>query len=447
MIATLGAIRVGAITLGLAAAAPIETNPFTKVGNFVRLDNHHPAVGFKPKHPLPPSTANTKNFKRGQALPSNDHPMDISVDALASVDDTTKLENFLGRPLERNLLKLPFRYEHAPPPWPGSYWPNYNDSINYRWHPKDISPAEKYATVFGLDVTLFMNSISHSDGILFERKHGAKNCTLNAQCSGEDEACAKRFNESTGVCTPTWYGMCHAWAPASILEPEPKCPVTLDGVTFHVVDIKALLTKFYDEAEIDTVFTGVRSTAASEARDRYGRYVDEATRDIGPGFFHLAITNVMGLANQMVIIDIEAGMPVWNQPVASYRVMSADVLAPAEAARQFFNTDAYIFNPKAGFVVYVETKLRYVVESNENVPLVATGRATRYMKSKLYTYLLELDVYGNILGGEWVRTSMGNHPDFLWFPAHVPKPNASTASGLTYANVKRLLHASLEGTC
>ncbi|MCS6859289.1 MAG: hypothetical protein NZT92_03080 [Abditibacteriales bacterium] len=39
-----------------------------------------------------------------------------------------------------------------------------------------------------------------------------------------------------------WYGHCHAWAAAAIVESEPRLPLTKAGITFWVGDLKGLLT-------------------------------------------------------------------------------------------------------------------------------------------------------------------------------------------------------------
>ena len=49
------------------------------------------------------------------------------------------------------LADLPSAGEAENVPWPGSYWPTYEDSINYRWDGEDTdSPAKKYEKAFGL---------------------------------------------------------------------------------------------------------------------------------------------------------------------------------------------------------------------------------------------------------------------------------------------------------
>ncbi|KAJ8574508.1 hypothetical protein ON010_g4701 [Phytophthora cinnamomi] len=71
-------------------------------------------------------------------------------------------------------------------------------------------------------------------------------------------AARAQSGESSRYCIPTWWGICHAWAPAAIVEQEPQCDVEKNGVTFHVFDIKVLLTDLYDGASIKTIFTGAR---------------------------------------------------------------------------------------------------------------------------------------------------------------------------------------------
>src|SRR5690606_32040564 len=99
-------------------------------------------------------------------------------------------------------------------------------------------------------------------------------CTTDTDCnSALAESCAKREGQPTGRCIPTWWGICHAWAPLAILLPEPKKPVVHNGVEFKIQDIKALLTLAFDRTE--TKFVSLRCNAldsASEVNfDKYGR--------------------------------------------------------------------------------------------------------------------------------------------------------------------------------
>jgi hypothetical protein len=360
-----------------------------------------------------------------------------------------KLENHFQTTMVRNLATLSTdSYRSAkfePAPWPGSYWPVYADGINYRWNSPDLSPSEKYATAYGLNVKAFTDTISRSNGILSQSWR--RSCSQNAHCNGlnDGSVCGIRRGETKGYCIPGWFGICHAWAPAAFLEKEPRCAVKKGTVTFQPFDIKALLTQVYDGASVTTVFTGARFNGPDSPAntDSYGRYNDAARRDLGAGFFHIAITNIMGKFKKSFIVDVTAGSEVWNQPVRSYDIATITPLTLKQGAKTYFGVNTYPFNSAAVSLAYVNTKFRWIVESEENGPLVETGKVDEYTQTRNYEYLLELDAQKNIIGGEWVGRSRTNHPDFLWFPTDRPAASTVTNVGLSYRNVLELLDASV----
>lgn len=358
----------------------------------------------------------------------------------ASSTDVQKLETYFGESMVTVLGDLATSGEADTAPWPGPYWPMYQDGINVVWSSGEASAAEKYANAFSLDSTEFMNNISAASGIDAESSNTA--CTSDNDCSGESDStstCAIRSGKSSGYCIPSWYGICHAWTPAAILEDEPKCDVEYNGVTFHVMDLKALVTQIYDGADVTTVFTGVRYNGESDSTDEYGRHTNSAYRDLGPGFFHIAITNLLGRLGTSFIVDVEATSSVWNQPVRSYSVDQQQRYTTSEAGQTFYGVSEYPWNSAATSLVYVKTTLKWIYETYTDGALVSTGLVDQYTTSDSYTYLLELDDDDNIIGGEWVYDSDDDHPDFLWFPTGKPSDDTVTEVGLSYANVKTLL--------
>src|SRR5262249_27294195 len=143
--------------------------------------------------------------------------------------------------------------------------------------------------------------------------HGIDSVTSTASCqsssscdSRRGETCAKRRGATTGRCIPTWYGLCHAWAPASLLVPEPRHAVTQNGVTFQVNDIKALVTLAFDQTI--TRFVSQRCNA-SDARgeiqyDEYGRPIAPQCRDTNAGTFHLLVTNNLATGRSFVFDNV-----------------------------------------------------------------------------------------------------------------------------------------------
>jgi hypothetical protein len=92
--------------------------------------------------------------------------------------------------------------------------------------------------------------------------------------------------------------------------------------------------------------------------------------------------------------------------------------------------------------VAVKTEVAYIGESAANVDGNLAARIDQYTHKDTYTYVLELDAAGKIIGGEWTGDSKTDHPDFLWLPLSVSAQ--SVAGGkITYARVKQLYDLSL----
>ncbi|RLN97096.1 hypothetical protein BBJ28_00015937 [Nothophytophthora sp. Chile5] len=452
------AATVAHLLLSRANATPLEYNPIT-IANAASLTHSSPAFGaiasdtdttaitYEERSYLPDDADSLAQ----EAVTFNGSVTDNS-SVLGSVHDRKleetgtdlqKLEAYFGQAMEVNVNNLVSSAVYYVMPWPSSYWPIYLDGINYRWSSSyEPSPTEKYATAFGLDVDSLMTSVSQSTGIL-SMASSQTSCFTDWDCSAlnDGSTCATRNGDWQGYCIPTWYGICHAWAPAALLEPEPNCAVQYNGVTFQPMDIKALLSEIYDGANLGTVFTGVRfyGPDSDATTDQYGRYTDSSRRDIGPGFLHIALANILGRFNASVVLDVAGGAEVWNQPIYSYEVVTQTEMTPSQAASQYYGKSTYPFNSAAERIMYTETKITWMSESYQDGGLVASGQAASDMSSDTYTYLLELDNDYNILGGEWVGDSDSDHPDFLWFPTARPDLSVVTDVGLSYKNVRELL--------
>ena len=241
--------------------------------------------------------------------------------------------NLFSADLEYRLDALPREGEAASSPWAGNYWPVYKDSINDRWAGEDTqSPAAKFGQAFELEG--IEDAVSNFYGV--ERHSDRTACTSNEDCDESiREKCAKRHGQEEGRCIPTWWGICHAWAPVSILEAEPAHPVTRNGVTFEVNDIKALLTLGYDK--VQTRFVSLRCDADEEADaieyDGYGRPTgdDIGCKDTNPGTYHVLLANYLGIRGESFVEDRTFDDEVWNQPLRAFRVNVMDEVSPLDA--------------------------------------------------------------------------------------------------------------------
>lgn len=362
----------------------------------------------------------------------------------------------LGDDFEHTFASLPTSGEAKTAPWAGNYWPTYRDNLNYRWDGDDnLSPAGKYAAAFERDG--LEDRVSAEFGI--ESITSAKTCSTDDDCTkANGEVCAKRFGEDEGRCIETWFGICHAWAPAAIMEPEPISPVTHNGVEFKVNDIKALVSLQYTEG-LDVKFMSLRCNDKGKGDDameydEYGNPKADACADTNAGSFHIAVTNLLGIQGVSFVEDRTFDYEVWNQPVRSYTVTSSKEVTAAEANSLAGVTDGtsdYQFNDDAVSFRHITLDLRYITESPQTMDGNLAATIDTYTRTDNYEYVLELDADGKIIGGEWVGDSKTGHPDFLWLPTvksetELARDGSTSGTGMKWSEVKDLLSQSVGET-
>ncbi len=383
------------------------------------------------------------------------------------VEMKKKLSELHGGSLADNLSGEP---EH--PSWPGTYWPTYADSTNHRWQStgdtaRDLSPMEKYDAAFngwdpssvdGLrpfdedncDPTSWDNEyydklgpaakyVSNNKGNRKTRDAAVAGKLENSCRAKEDSACMTRCADADNqtYCekgchrggVETWWGLCHAWAPAAILEREPLNAVTYNGVTFDIADMKALYSVIYDRSS--SALIGGRCNDFEVDRDETtNRITNDECRDLNAGSFHVSMVNLIGLQKRGFVEDRTFDFEVWNQPVKGYDIHSMDEISVADA-HELLNVDAdnltdcvngadvagggYCYNTSIDKLYKVSTTLHWITESHaENFP-TGDENLSRYSRTDRYTYILEVKD-GEVTGGEWYGSSVTKHPDFIWLP-------------------------------
>jgi hypothetical protein len=405
----------------------------------------------------------------------------FKADEWDKINDPERFVRYLDEELVYSLADLPLEGKAKKRAWPASYWPTYEDSTNARWLGVDqLSPMEKYDLVFNdwtppenfMELQPRGASCAHSDfdqeyydvigpaarWMSENRGHWRTHDGLDNDDDGKIDECVG--NEGIDV----WWGLCHAWTPASLLEDEPLYPVTIHGVTFEISDLKALMITAYDYSRAMVI--GGRCKTDDVERDKNGRIINEECRDTNAGTFHVIMTNFLGRLELGFAEDRTYDSQVWNQPVDSYVIESLREISETDAIALLVtdpSTDvstvtSYPYNDKAKSFVEVIVDVRYVVESRPMSQPI-TDDHNRYLRSDLYHYILELDGEGQIIGGEWIngsaRSSFGNfsqQPDFLWLPrGPMSNPIANGIHGLrdpkknphvSYSEVKRLFERS-----
>jgi len=311
--------------------------------------------------------------------------------------------------------------------WADTYWPASEGSHNYRWQGSDVpSPLEKYDAAF-----------NNKPGCATQPAisgPGAKAAwdTYNA-CAGPAASWQTENYESIGLMhngldddhdgttddygsdgidgVQGWWGSCHAWTPASELVPEPQHAVTIDGTTFEVGDIKALIQNAFDRTS--AVMLGGRCNAKTITHDVHGSANDDCA-DVNPGSLYVIMGNFLGINQLPLIEDKTANYEVWNQPVVGYEITKQDPITPAEANKLVgADGDTWTYNAKAKDLYDVKMTVSYVTEGSPGTTPIGYRNNVR---TDSYHYILEVSGDGKVIGGRYCADTEDSHIDFLWSP-------------------------------
>ncbi len=290
----------------------------------------------------------------------------------------------MQRNFETRLYALPNRGEvaHQRKFWSGDYWPLNKGLINQRWN---ASPNFSFPSP---SLTL---ARSMSQPELAQLSPAEKFDLLNGRYY---YPLKQEVIKNSNPQALSWEGICHGWAPAAMNhnEPTPKVLKNRDGIIipFGSSDIKGILSYFYAYAHRvpNTYQVGRRC----ESNNCYP--------DLNAGAFHIVLTNKIGLDKTGFIADVAANQEVWNHPIISYEAVVTNESRGARADSA----------PGTKRTVTFNTKINYLDESDNSWNTVLGTNLQRITTVRL-SYMLEINVYGQVIGGEWRSQKK---PDFLW---------------------------------
>ena len=220
-------------------------------------------------------------------------------------------------------------------PWSGYWWPlNLGELVRgYQGNP---SPIEKY--------DLF--TVGYYPGI----------------------ATSKAASDWYYPDVPSWHGLCHGWANASILEELNFKPSAAHGVFLSVGDKKGLLTACHGE---------------DETQFEYCWHSPEP--------FHRYLLTYIGEQGMGVAADLDASDEFWSYPIYRYEMKIVNGVEHDQVECRIWHADDLGFSPDFEGTVEV---------------------------AKTYNYNLEKDSEGNYIkgGGSWQGLSVEDHPDIVWIP-------------------------------
>jgi hypothetical protein len=275
--------------------------------------------------------------------------------------------------------------------WSSTYWPSNKGGIANRWNSplKEtfdyVSPSQDVAARMSLDQLKQLSPAEKFDLLLGQYDYSFK----------------RQVYSSASRLAKDWAGICHGWAPAAMLhnEPTPKTLVNPDGIAipFGSADIKGLLSYYY------AFNTGEQDTNQVGLRCYFGGWlggVKGCDEDLNAGAFHIIISNMLGLRQEGFLVDVDRFSEIWNQPAYGFktRVIQANLPVRSGAAKSAVQE------------ILVETEFFYVDESDPTWNVVH-GTPDQLISKLDLEYRLELDINGNIVGGEWESRY---RPDFLW---------------------------------
>ncbi|MFW7380372.1 MAG: hypothetical protein ACOH5I_16285 [Oligoflexus sp.] len=257
---------------------------------------------------------------------------------------------------------------------------------------------------------------------------------------GQSTAARWEFENNTRQ-SPGWYGHCNGTSVAAINFQNPQGSVSrprgceldpdVNCVIFTPADIRALLAEINMNAKAKFISGNRCRLTTSELQNnrpglRMNPLVMDACDDVNPGSFHVGLVNFIGRKKQPLIFDMNRDVEVWNYPIFAYNYTPEGPLTEEEAIQRLgADVDSWIFNPEATSWYHISMTVYY-----RRAPRGFDGAGTVPAGEQItYTYLLELDENGKVLGGEWTGESQTNHPDFIWMAFEPAEPTGSASRG------------------
>lgn len=286
--------------------------------------------------------------------------------------------------------------------WNAFYWPTQNDGILARYLFAKQDPIEKFEQAFGAAISASQPDYDKGD-------------------------LHKSITKSLIPDEPPWAGICHGSATVSEFFAEPLRSVEINNVVFSPFEIKGLLSYFVAQSSNNKIlFWGSRNNNLSakevaRLRESKSRMDSPQARDMNPGLFHQALTTILGSESRPVIFDLISGLEVLNFPAHAFEVLSSQDVTNREEYTSLPGVSS-----TAAKLIKVTTRVTFV--DNHRVTHQTPG--SLYTFDKIFSYLIEQDDKGFIIGGEWLEDSRKDHPDFAYITLN---PDASL---VTYSDLK-----------
>jgi hypothetical protein len=225
------------------------------------------------------------------------------------------------------------------------------------------------------------------------------------QATSHKAADWEREHNAPGPSVPKWYGYCHAWSAAAVMEKEPAKGRSAQGagggmLSLDIADEKGMLTACHTQDVANTY--GQRYNGPGDDPD-----------DIYPDELWRVLRLYVKQQGVPLILDLDPREEVWNYPVYAYRVD---------------------FEPAGSGDMYQCRMDIWMADDG-----VEPGYVGTQVAKQTYEFTCKMRQGAVVAGsGKWVGASTKNHPDFAWYP-YVAKPENPEVQ---YDAVKKLLDGS-----
>lgn len=351
-----------------------------------------------------------------------------------------------------NLFDVPMEKK----PWSSGFFPSWFDGVAGRWSRNAVRELMGYKL--------------NSEGVTFSYLFGAITGSKQREQSIYRLSPMEKYDLVSGdysygatrrelamrghkkMFMALWAGYCNGVSAAAIQLKEPFRRVDVinpDGykISFHPYDIKALLGVAYYKVDYENYarlgsrcrkdielsgdrFDNVTGGGNDDGGVSFRRVDDRVCRGVNPATFVLALQNRLGIANESFVIDKVQGREVSNHPIGDARI---DIMkGPYKLESEAYGVYAA---PNTTHLVDVKISVwlgSTTLSDKEAVNRLLDRKSGLYKKvgfqeddedsPRVYYATLELDKWGQMVGGEWgIMSRYGsydkatNAPDFAWF--------------------------------
>lgn len=266
-------------------------------------------------------------------------------------------------------------------PYSGSYLPRTSGPLANE--PGDATVKEKITNGFG-DCDLVHQII---------KDNANKDTAAKLEAAGTPGFREKYLREGYDASAESWTGFCHNWAPAG-LDNAVNFMVNMDriyaDVPFGIGDMRELVT-FALPSAYDYAWYGKRHNDKDKA--------EEKSDELDPVDLLSIMETHVGPGKGGIVLDVDPGYMVWNQPVYKWNREATEVTGDAQGPKKA---------PRDGKAYKVKLNATYGIEGHYGY------RGETLSRDSNWEFFVYTDKKGNIVDSAWDPAFSNKIPDFAW---------------------------------